>query len=811
MKVTLKPLSHPAMGEIVIVDPLFAIGRQEAPFASQPAGTATKLSKRHARIFQEKGNVYIADLGSLNGTVVNNQQLKSDAVVLKSNDLVSFGGEFKFQIQLDEAAPKPSALPLAPIRLMLLPVSSDGQVEPLVIEQFPFLIARVDTVFAGYQDRFPEELRKISRRHAVITRKGDDIWIEDLDSSNGTFVTGERLDERAKQLTNDDTVAFGGERFNYRVVIERTAPALSESEIARTLLKPIETQLTGSNKTRFVSQANSFLDVFCAEDRPITDAQNPDIAATAAVKALQIPTTPLQKLQAILAQMWNALVGKAGLDRRVVASVVGAVGLIVVAATVSWLLGGGKREIKSALDAGDYARSAMLASEYLQDKPDDYEAEAWGETALAKAVVPPWSALLEARKFDTALQLIAAQKKEHGSVKRGQAMLDLLNWTTRVEAHIAARGGQTAPVVMFRDEDTIRSLVDEWDADSFRRQQLIGQIASYEPAFEPIHASVFSNLRSLRNDNAIYVKAIDQLKADVTRQLATGDRAGLNTTISEFSGNYPHVQGVALIKSDLAKLDSLTQQLEQRHLADLVQMQQTVKFQTPMFAQHAQQWFANSLPPPDVVQGFRQAADAWTRGEHDKAIQALTPLTNGSWGDVATRQIERYRTVATQYDALQAARGSKGYWDRLVEFSAMLIPAEDEHLTAAIEPDLLAHRGELTAGLDASLNRAQSLWSAYQNANGIPGVVRVEERITDKFRLQAQRLSDAHAQIVRGNRTYQLLKLQPPATWTTLSADVISEVKRQRRWLQDLNIILSPALLQAKLNLLPQLSSESTP
>ena len=83
MKVILKPISHPQMGDISIVDDLFAIGRNEEPFASELGDAAARLSRRHARIFQEDGKVFIADLGSLNGTRINEQPLKNGAAALQ--------------------------------------------------------------------------------------------------------------------------------------------------------------------------------------------------------------------------------------------------------------------------------------------------------------------------------------------------------------------------------------------------------------------------------------------------------------------------------------------------------------------------------------------------------------------------------------------------------------------------------------------------------------------------------------------------------------------------------------------------------
>jgi hypothetical protein len=85
----------------------------------------------------------------------------------------------------------------------------------------------------------------------------------------------------------------------------------------------------------------------------------------------------------------------------------------------------------------------------------------------------------------------------------------------------------------------------------------------------------------------------------------------------------------------------------------------------------------------------------------------------------------------------------------------------------------------------------------------------VEERVTPRFSAQAKRLNGAYREISSGARTYQLLQVAPPAEWQTMQDEVIDEVQRQRRWLQDLNIVLEPVLLHAKLDLLPDTSEQS--
>ena len=57
----------------------------------------------------------------------------------------------------------------------------------------------------------------VSRRHATIRKSGKQVVIEDNNSTNGTFVRGERLIKgQTKTLINGDVIKIADEEFDYR-------------------------------------------------------------------------------------------------------------------------------------------------------------------------------------------------------------------------------------------------------------------------------------------------------------------------------------------------------------------------------------------------------------------------------------------------------------------------------------------------------------------------------------------------------------------------------------------------------------------
>ncbi len=59
----------------------------------------------------------------------------------------------------------------------------------------------------------------VSRRHAVFVMRGGQCGVKDLDSSNGTYLNGERL-VRPSRLKDGDCIQIGGYFINFAV--ERT-------------------------------------------------------------------------------------------------------------------------------------------------------------------------------------------------------------------------------------------------------------------------------------------------------------------------------------------------------------------------------------------------------------------------------------------------------------------------------------------------------------------------------------------------------------------------------------------------------------
>ena len=203
----------------------------------------------------------------------------------RAGDELCFGGELCYRLSIEPrarivAAASASSAP----GLLLVPQRDDLDLQPIEVHAFPFLVSKADDVFSRYKARYPHQVNYISRRHAHIFMKGGDLYVEDLGSTNGTFVGGKRLDESAIPLVEGDLVAFGGDHFVYRVSLQK--PPDVEPTVTQLFLNPAVDDAADPDKTTFVGAAHSFLDIFCVDpalqrEDEVNEAAQPVTAQTA--------------------------------------------------------------------------------------------------------------------------------------------------------------------------------------------------------------------------------------------------------------------------------------------------------------------------------------------------------------------------------------------------------------------------------------------------------------------------------------------------------------------------------------------------
>ncbi len=236
---------------------VITIGRQPGVYLLLDEAT---VSRRHAEISFVNGQYILHDLGSSNGTFVNDVRLEpSSTHVFRANDIVRFGKVVKFSFVLrsigrqdkkvPEGRPSSAGIPLYetetgeeadklgqsvlnPDGSLLLPgtrMPLPANVVATFKESAALAVLSEDTTQAGNRPPtvflLKDEKRTtlgreedmnirladpvVSRRHAEVFPSPTGFYIRDLGSSNGVMVNQTRIDNPYR-LSHGDCISLGG-------------------------------------------------------------------------------------------------------------------------------------------------------------------------------------------------------------------------------------------------------------------------------------------------------------------------------------------------------------------------------------------------------------------------------------------------------------------------------------------------------------------------------------------------------------------------------------------------------------------------
>jgi ABC-type multidrug transport system ATPase subunit/ABC-type multidrug transport system permease subunit len=151
---------------------------------------APMVSGHHAKVVIQDGRATIEDLGSTNGTFVNTRDQPITRAPLRETDTVFLGSHRVPASRLVGTAPRPA--------------SHAGKIA-----------FRGDAMTFGRDPECDQVLDypMISWRHARLLRKGSETFVEDLGSSNGTYVNGQRIGHRPVAVRIGDTIGLGSYTF----------------------------------------------------------------------------------------------------------------------------------------------------------------------------------------------------------------------------------------------------------------------------------------------------------------------------------------------------------------------------------------------------------------------------------------------------------------------------------------------------------------------------------------------------------------------------------------------------------------------
>ncbi len=206
--------THPVSGEVqefLLTEGATAtIGRQAGNDICIPE---QHVSRQHAVINYRDGVFIITDLGSANGTFVNDMQITQPFPLASGDQIRLYVPTITFSAAVSEEdernAPLSGRIITATIstgqgKLIISSGSQEGQVIPLLKKELK--VGRA-TSKADWEIALPDP--SVSRPHARLERVNDTWVVYDLGSSNGTLVNDVVVSDNGRALRDGDIITFG--------------------------------------------------------------------------------------------------------------------------------------------------------------------------------------------------------------------------------------------------------------------------------------------------------------------------------------------------------------------------------------------------------------------------------------------------------------------------------------------------------------------------------------------------------------------------------------------------------------------------
>jgi len=216
--------------EVILEEGTLRIGREKD---NDLVLSSTDVSRHHAEIVLKGDSIAIIDLQSKNGTYVNGKKI--DKSKLKVGDSIQIGSYvLEVDVMRDEAETVPVTVKESEEEKFpkLIGLTPPFEGDEIKVNKFPYKIGKKPINDLVINDEH------VSREHAVLLKEDGNVILQDLNSTNGTFVNGQKIERR--KLDSGDVIAFDIYQFRFELPGDRKTQIRTDKTTKVRFKEPME-------------------------------------------------------------------------------------------------------------------------------------------------------------------------------------------------------------------------------------------------------------------------------------------------------------------------------------------------------------------------------------------------------------------------------------------------------------------------------------------------------------------------------------------------------------------------------------------
>ena len=627
------------------------------------------------------------------------------------------------------------------MNILLQPI--EDFIEPLEFRGGVLNIGRNEAEFRKY-DR--EIIRTLSRQHAQLHSKNGELYLEDLNSLNGTFLNGELVKNKKVSVYAGDVIRFGT-TITFRVSID-------------------------DESTCYISRPEEFIKRLQATQNNSEKNRKPK-------------TKNIQKIAE---------------NKRIIIITLLALFLLILSGDALFKRGD-VQELEFLIKHEEYTEAFEFAKNAIEGGNNESLLRSLGAQAYHNVILPKWIAYFRESSFSEARKLTREIPPSTYIPITTHTVL-LLDRIIDFKEFLANKRLTGNHVELFRDEEKIELILEQWSADEQRDRDHLNYISGKMPSFSPVLKTVLSELRSTQSWIDLYLPAIKHFKKRMALAIDKGNFESFYEYADDFALKYPKISGVQEVKHDIRQLERLLLAGKEQNLDTIVKVSAEPPSRVPKVIKLFSESLKIQIPESDTLTLYRNSKQAWALGDHDVAIAYLESSSSEKWAlqidllrdrfSKLTKETKRLITLDYRQTKDQIA---------LLSFLKKLNPIEDAHLYSQLRNVSLEQKKNLLLQAQKYKQEAISHWRKYIKVGGISGKHRLQSTVTSTYRSQAKYLSLSYENITNFEGLYDLLDSHMKHSDVETIGNIQREYNRQIKALNDLRQILPGHVVSEKLSL----------